>query len=103
MHRKKKDELSEEERILREAKHKQAIVAAERNRVYFFRQRNNAAVTIQKAWKMYVSSLSIYTHFCNYVTYYFKYELYYKSHNKVIINYKASELLGWEIKGLPAR
>ncbi|KAF6041042.1 INVS [Bugula neritina] len=51
--RKKKDELSEEERILREAKHKQAIVAAERNRVYFFRQRNNAAVTIQKAWKMF--------------------------------------------------
>jgi len=38
VHRKKKDELSEEERILREAKHKQAIVAAERNRVYFFRQ-----------------------------------------------------------------
>ena len=50
--RKKKDELSEEEKILKEAKHKQALVSAERNRLAYFRRRHNAAVTIQKAWKL---------------------------------------------------
>ena len=50
--RKKKDELTEEERILKEAKQKQAIVSTERSRLHYFRRRHNAALTIQKAWKM---------------------------------------------------
>jgi len=53
LERKKKDELTEEERILKDAKQKQAIVSSERSRLTYHRRRHNAALCIQKAWKMF--------------------------------------------------
>jgi len=44
--------MTEEEKILKDAKHKQQIVTAERKRLEHFRKRHYAAVCIQKAWKM---------------------------------------------------
>lgn len=51
--RRKKDEIPEEERILRDARQKQLLINRERTRLDYFRIRHEAAMRIQKAWKMY--------------------------------------------------
>lgn len=53
--RKKKEDYTAEEVILQQSREKQQVVAAERHRLEHFRQRHKAAITIQKAWKMWDS------------------------------------------------
>ncbi|XP_067936674.1 uncharacterized protein [Watersipora subatra] len=51
--RKRKEDLSPEEVILKECRERQLFVAAERERIAHFDHYHKAALVIQKAWKMF--------------------------------------------------